>query len=149
MNIREAIKTKSFESSFHKALVNLRFTYNWYNIQETKVCKQFGIQPQHYNVLRIVKGKHPEPASPGYIISVMLDKGRDLTRLVDKLVKLGFLERKTCEDNRRKVDITITPKGLQLYDELTIQVNRFISDIKHLNEDEAAHLSDLLDQLRG
>ena len=100
-------------------------------------------------MLRIVKGQHPNPASPGYILEVMVDKGRDLTRLVDKLVKLGYLERNTCSDNRRKVDISITSKGIEIVEQVGYEIDVWIKNNNNLTESEADHLSSLLDKLRG
>ena len=104
---------------------------------------------QHYNVLRIVNGQHPNPVSPGYILEVMLDKGRDLTRLVDKLVNLGLLHRCVQEENRRKVAITITPEGQHLVEEVKDKIYRWLRDHNNLSEKEAEQLNYLLDKMRG
>ena len=90
---------------------------------------------------------HPKPVSPGYIKDVMLDKGRDLTRLVDKLVKLGYVERSLCESNRRKMEISITESGSKIID-LVEQETQKIYAGYNLSDEEALTLSNLLDKVR-
>ena len=130
-------------------MINVSYSSNWFRDRHHSIFKNHKILSQHYNVLRIVKGQHPKPASPGYILDVMVDKGRDLTRLVDKLVKLDYLERNTCSDNRRKVDITITSKGIEIVEQVGFEIDKWIKNNNNLTESEADHLSELLDKLRG
>lgn len=130
-------------------MINLLYTSNWLRDRQHRIFKEYKILPQHYNVMRIVKGQHPEPVSPGYILDVMLDKGRDLTRLVDKLVRLGYLNRMTCPENRRKVDITITPKGINIVNDVKERIDEWMTRYNTLSEKDALQLSQLLDKMRG
>ncbi len=149
MKIEDAIKS-NFKDNTQKALVNLVYTGNWLRDIHEKTFKEFQLLPQHYNVLRILKGKHPKPVSPGEIKEVMLDKGHDITRLLDKLVKMGFVERKICEENRRKIDINLTSKGLLKLEEMNKNLEKHTKIIyNQISEKEASALSDLLDKLRG
>ena len=122
-NLSDAIKQQNFKDSKHKAYLNILYTSNWLRDKFNPIFKEYNILAQHYNVMRIVRGRKGEPVSPGDIIDVMLDKGRDLTRLVDKLVKLDYLERQTCEHNRRKVEIFITDLGLQVTQNIQEKIN--------------------------
>lgn len=150
MKIEEEIKQYRFESNLHKALINLLYTNNWHRDLQQSIFKEFDLQQQHYNILRILKGSHPEPVSPGYIKEVMLDKGTDLTRLLDKLERKSLIVRKLCESNRRKIDITLTDKGLELLGRIKPVFNKLNEEISNnLSEGEAQQLSDLLDKLRG
>ncbi len=149
MNFEDQIQQTSFRNNFIKAILNLKYTASWYNAMEVEVFKKHGILAQHFNVLRIVKGASPDPVSPGKILEVMLDSGRDLTRLVDKLVKLGLLSRSTCPSNRRKVDINITEEGVKLTDAVSAEINDFVDGIASLNDEESKQLSALLDKLRN
>ena len=79
----------------------------------------------------------------------MLDKGNDVTRLVDKLVKMGLLKRSLCEENRRKIDIHLTDKGVKFLKEISEPMRKQYNNIKKvLSEKEAENLSNLLDKLR-
>lgn len=150
MNILQAINQKSFASSFDKAVVNLLYTHNWYRDKYQGVFKPYGLKMQHYNVLRILKGNTPNPLSPGMIKEVMLDKSPDLTRLIDKMVTMELVKRELCPDNRRKMDVYITEKGIQVVNEITKkQEAQKLNRPSKLTEKEAEQLSDLLDKLRS
>jgi len=149
MKLEDEIKQSRFESSYQKAVINILYTSNWLRDQQMEVFRAFDILPQHYNVLRILKGKSPDACSPGEIKEVMLDKGNDVTRLVDKLVKKGFIKRHTCETNRRKIDLYITEKGLTFLKELNDPLKKQLSVMKkQMSEKEAENLSQLLDKIR-
>ena len=114
MNIEKVIQQARFKDGYQKAIVNLLYTSNYFRDIHQTVFRKFEIQGQHYNLLRILKGKYPEPVTPGYIKEVMLDKGTDLTRLIDKLQKKGWVERKICANNKRQMDVTISQSGIDL-----------------------------------
>jgi DNA-binding MarR family transcriptional regulator len=150
MKIEQAINQRKFRDEHHKVVVNLLYTGNWLRDALGANLKAIGLLPQHYNALRIIRGKHPEPLSAGSIKEVMLDKASDVTRLLDKLEKMNYIQRRLCPHNRRKMDINITPQGLQLLDELDVPMDSFYNDLSvRLTEDEAKLLSDLLDKMRG
>ncbi|MDC1508402.1 hypothetical protein N8364_01895 [Saprospiraceae bacterium] len=149
MNFEDQIRQTKFRNNFLKAILNLKYTSSLYNSKEVEVFKKYGILAQHFNVMRIVRGVHPDSVSPGKILEVMLDSGRDLTRLVDKLVKLGLLIRSTCPYNRRRVDINITEEGLALTDKIGKDVDVFLDSIETLTDKESEQLSNLLDKLRN
>jgi len=142
------IKQSTFQSERQKAVLNILYTANQLRDKTAIFFKEHGILQQHYNVLRIVRGKKGEPTSPGQIIEVMLDKGRDLTRLVDKLVKIGFLKRSNSAVNRRKVEIFLTAKGAEVTEHIDKKLTQYYTTLG-ITEDEAQHLNELLDKLRG
>ncbi len=147
MSFKEEIKSK-FDSNQLMAAVNVIYTSNWLRDVSLPIYQKHNILSQHYNILRIVNGSYPNAVSPGYIKEVMLDKGRDLTRLVDKLVKLGYVERSLCKDNRRKMKITITEMGSEIIETIGKEINSLYTSY-NLNEEEAIKLSELLDKLRS
>lgn len=150
MRIEQAINQRKFKDDYHKIVVNLLFTGNWLRDALGANLKEHGLLPQHYNALRIIKGRHPEPVSAGDIKDVMLDKASDVTRLLDKLEKLEYVQRRLCPHNRRKMDINITPQGLKLLSDVDVLMDTFYEDLaERITEEEAAALSDLLDKIRG
>ena len=150
MKLEEAIKQQVFEDNIEKAIVNIIYTYNWLRDAHTLILKPYGLLLQHFNILRILRGKYPEVLCPGEIKDVMLDKGNDVTRLIDKLVGMGLAERNLCETNRRKMDVRITAKGLELTDLLSHKIDLLSQGIKKvLTEEEAGVLSNLLDKMRN
>lgn len=111
-------QTKEFESPAQEAMLNLFVAAAHVRRQVEQVCQNFGIHFSHYNVLRILRGVHPEGHARCDIIDRMLDPSPDVTRLIDKLVDRGLVERSRSEADRRVTMHTITAKGLQLLDEM-------------------------------
>ena len=148
MKINQAIKQDNFSSYGLKATVNLMYTSNWLRDQLNDVYLEFDILFQHFNILKIIKGQSPNPASPSYIKEVMVDKGCDLTRIVDKLVKLNYVVRSQNSLNRRIIEIKITQKGIEVADKIQDNINIKIKKTIALSEDECNELSNLLDKLR-
>lgn len=148
MGFTEEIKNRKFENEWELAMVNLVYTANWFSHRYKAIFKTFGLLQQHYNVLRIAKGSYPKPVTPGYIREVMIDKGADVTRLVDKLVKMALVDRCQNENNRRMVEIRINEKGLELLEVLKKESETIRKQHYGLDEQESRQLSDLLDKMR-
>jgi DNA-binding MarR family transcriptional regulator len=150
MQIEQAIKQSRFNDIYQKLAVNLLYTSNWFRDAQNNLLKEYDILPQHYNILRILKGKYPNPSSPGDIKEVMIDKGNDITRLLDKLVMRGFVKRNLCEENRRKMDVYITNEGIKLLTDLEEPLYKLLEGIKErVSEKEAEQVSTILDKMRG
>lgn len=148
MEIGKEIKQKKFESEFHKAHLNLMYTSNWLQSKSKLLLKPYSITSQQYNVLRILKGKHPDSCSAGDILAVMLDKSPDLTRLIDRLIAKDYVSRCVCPENRRKLDIVITNKGTALLKEINPIIKEEFEKLNTITKKEATELSRILDKLR-
>ncbi len=150
MGIKEEIKQSKFASSHEKAVINLIYTSNWLRDIQKNFFVNYGIKGQHYNILRILKGKDPDPLSPGEIKDVMLDKSPDITRLLDKMVGMDLITRELCPENRRKMDVRITKKGVKLIQEIRNNDHKLMEKWQtNLTAKESDQLSELLDKLRG
>ncbi|MEN9332786.1 MAG: hypothetical protein RLZZ94_1876, partial [Bacteroidota bacterium] len=147
--LEEAIKQKKFGNEFEKAVVNILYTASWLEGINIQRFKPHGISPQQYNVLRILRGSHPNPVMLGEITERMIDKNSNATRLVEKLRLKGFLKRDICKTNRRQVDITITSKGLALLEELDTHIDQWQNEHMKIKKSEVQLLNELLDKLRG
>lgn len=130
-------------------MINLIYTSNYFRDSHYSVFKPYDIQMQHFNILRILNGKHPEPATPGYIKEVMLDKGRDLTRLIDKLEGMGWVSRTICPENKRKIHVNLTHEGIEKVKVISSKLDTLDDGMKYLTEEEYEQLSRLLDKMRG
>ncbi len=149
MKIKEAIKqNKDFKNNLHEAMVNIHYTAGWLAQVNHKVVDPHNLSMQQYNVLRILRGQHPKSVTVKFIIERMLDKSSNASRLVDKLLAKGLVERTQSPEDRRRVDIKISDSGLKLLNNLA---SEFESINKNLNisEGEARTLSDLLDKMRA
>ena len=149
MKIEEEIKQKKFKNSLHKAIINIIYTGNWLNYQHTIFLKSYGVSPQQFNVLRILRGQFPSPASVNLIIDRMLDKTSNVSRLIDKLKFKELVDRKECSSDRRQVDITITQKGLELLETIDLEMNKNELNFNTITAKEADDLNSLLDKIRG
>jgi DNA-binding MarR family transcriptional regulator len=116
--------------------------------QNIQRFKPYGISPQQYNVLRILRGSSPKPLMLSDISSRMIDKNSNATRLVEKLRLKGFVKREVCENNRRQVDIVITSKGLDLLTEIDNATDTWGESFKSITKSEAEALNNVLDRLR-
>lgn len=149
MRIEDEIKQKKFQSEHHKLLINLIFTSNWLNTLQQRFFKNYGITPQQYNVLRILKGQYPGPASVGMVQSRMLDRSSNITRLVDKLIEKQLVSR--CENpaNRRMQELRLTEKGMAFVAEIMESQQDEKELFAQISENEAKTMNDLLDKMRG
>ena len=111
--------------------------------------KNEDITPQQYNVLRILRGQHPQPCNLKLVKDRMLDRMSDASRIIDKLKTKGFVERHECPNDRRNVDLLITDKGLKLLESLDYVDEEFKNVFKNLTPAEVKQLNDLLDKARG
>jgi DNA-binding MarR family transcriptional regulator len=130
-------------------MLNIMYTANWLMGEFRDVYKPFGITPQQYNVLRILRGKHPESINPSEIKEVMIDKNPDITRLCDRLLAMGLIGRSIDSDNRRKMNIVITDQGLHLLAQIQPLLTERQTQILHRSDINFELLSELLDELRG
>lgn len=146
--IEDAIKQKKFENEFHKLTINVIYTASWFQSRHLQIFKPYGISGPQYNILRILKGQFPNPAPLKLLTERMIDKMSNTSRLVEKLLKKGLVERTICKDNRRQVDISITPAGLELLKEVGKKMEMESSRLTSLSEKEAKQLNLLLDKLR-
>lgn len=149
MKFEEEIKQSKFKSSREKAIVNILYTGNWLRDNTEGILKPVGINEQHYNILRILRGRHPQTICPGEIKEVLINKRGDLTRLLDKLVKMALVDRYINPDNRRMINLQLTDKGLDLLGRLDIEMKTLNDKNNSLTDQESEQLSNLLDKLRG
>lgn len=147
--IEEEIQQKKFQSEYHKLVVNIIYTASWINSDSSQKLKVHGLTPQQFNILRILRGQYPKPATVNLLIERMLDKMSNASRLVDKLMAKGLLERKICTNDRRAVDVIITKKGLNLLAVIDKDQKKWEEPLTTLTKTECKELNRLLDKLRG
>ena len=143
------INQKKFRNHAHKLGVNIIYTFNWLNTINSGLLKPHKITTQQFNVLRIIRGQQPNPASIKFIRERMLDKMSDASRIVEKLRIKGFAERRTCPNDRRACDVLITKKGMKLLQHIDDNSFDFDNLFSNLNQSEIKQLNFLMDKLRG
>lgn len=148
MKLEEEIQQKKFKNETQKLAINLIYTTHWLNSFYNSYFRNSDITLQQYNVLRILRGQHPEPCNIKLIKDRMLDRMSDASRIVDKLKTKELLIRKECPVDRRSVDIIITDKGLELLKTLDTIDEDSKSVFKSLTKEDITTLNNLLDKLR-
>ena len=147
MGIEQDIQQPIFRNDFQKMGINILFTANWLNEQIGKILSEEGVTQQQYNILRILRGS-ATPLSTLKIRERMLDKMSDTSRIVDRLIAKELVLKNTCEKDKRLVDITLSPKGLDLVDQLDQFNDRIDALLKGINESEAKTMNQILDKIR-
>lgn len=148
MGIDQDINQPKFRNEHQKAAINLLYTYGWLMEKTKEIFAQEDITPQQFNILRILRGSHPQPLSTLQIRERMLDKMSDTSRIVDRLVVKGLVKKGTCKTDRRLVDITISDKGKKVLEKLDDRQDELDNIFGNISKKEAATLSELLDKIR-
>lgn len=148
MGIEKDIHQVRFVSDKQKAVINLLYTYGWVIEKIKDFLSKDDITHQQYNILRILRGSHPNPLSTLQIRERMLDRMSDTSRIVDRLVIKGLVKKSTCSKDKRLVDVVITEKGQKLLKKIEAEVDQVAVLMANLTDKEAEQLSDLLDKLR-
>lgn len=150
MKLEEELRTEKFKTDQQRAVLNILFTASWLEERTNECFKPYGISQEQYNVLRILKGQKGKPANLSTVQERMIHRMSNATRLVEKLKLKGYVNRVTCEDNRRKVEITITDKGLELLDQIDPRLAKTEVDLfQNLSEQEIRDIGLLMDKIRG
>ena len=148
LKIEKELNQDKFFSLHPMAHLDIMFTSNWITDRSKEALKPFGITHQQYNVLRILKEKHPEYCSADSIKEVMLDKSPDLTRLMDRLIEKEYVTRGVCEENRRKLNIGISDYGISLLKDIDPSMKEKHERQRKITQKEAIELSRILDKMR-
>jgi DNA-binding MarR family transcriptional regulator len=149
MNIQEIIKSNVSLNHEKQVILNLIYTQNVISDKFNELLKPFEISAEQYNVLRILRGQKGLPVNMCTIQERMLAKNSNTTRLIDKLLLKDYVTREVCPNNRRKMEILITKKGLSLLDELDpIVISHENSFAANLTKLELETLNQLLEKYR-
>lgn len=138
------------ENEYQKVHANILLTASWLNLQATKSLKSFHISHQQFQVLSILHHFHPTPLTVKALTNHMVDQASNASRLVEKLKVKGLVERNTCAEDRRRVEVCITDAGLKLLEKAqpVFEKNRE-DNFNKLQSNDIRYLHHLLTQLRG
>lgn len=146
--IDEVLKTK-FTNEKYRFISNLVYTANTFQANYDRFFRTFDISLQQFNVLRILKGAG-DWKNMNDVKNLMIDKTPNTTRLSDKLLQKGYIDRKRSEEDRRVVHVKITTKGLAFLDEIEAADNsEQMKPLERITEEEAKIMSQILDKMRG
>ena len=147
MKIEEILKTSRFIDEKHKASLNLLYTSYWFKTHVSTALKEFGFTSEQYNVMRILKGKHPEQMCVKDIAQRTIEKNSNVPRIVQRLFAKHFVERTISAEDKRETLVSLTEKGMQQLVKANSAVSR-LNEMIGLNEEEAKQLNELLEKIR-
>lgn len=148
MSLEKEIQQPKFRNEYQKGIINLIYTYFWVTDCTRNIFKQFDVTQQQYNILRILRGSHPEPCTVNFLKERMLDKMSDTSRLVDRLIKKKLVEKSQFEEDKRVSNIRISEHGLKLLEKADQHVVKIDEIFSNLDEQEIKQLNALLDKAR-
>lgn len=149
MTLEKEIKQKKpFANIEEKTLVNLMYTHGWLVEQMRNHFDRFDITLKQYNILRILRGAQG-PLTTSTIRERMIDKMSDTTRLINRMIKKEWVDKRTCSVDRRLVDIYITDTGLNKLEEIENDPHKMTHIFDSMTTEETNQLSGLLDKLRN
>ena len=150
MKIEEGIKSEFPLPLGKRTMLNIMYTQNMIGDSFNEILKPYDISEGQFNVLRILRGQKGKPANMFVIQERMIARTSNTTRLVDKLLNKGLVTRQVCSNNRRKMDIEITEKGLELLKELDPKVDLHEKKYSgNVSREELEQLNTLLEKYRG
>ncbi len=138
----------SFINERVKADLNVLYTANWIYNKMSANLKPFDLTHEQFNVLRILRGKHPDFMSQKDILKRMVAPNSNLTLIVKKLVRKELIKVNQSALDGRHYEINITEQGLVKLKELDEFIKSQKGNFSNLSESEAFHLNALLDKIR-
>jgi DNA-binding MarR family transcriptional regulator len=149
MKIEDIIKSTVPLEIAKKVILNFTYSQNVIGDKFHEILKPYDISREQYNVLRILRGQKGCPANMCVIQERMLAKNSNTTRLIDKLLLKKYVTREVCPENRRKIEVLITQKGLDILTELDPKVEEHEQLFaNNLNQEELEQLNHLLEKYR-
>lgn len=129
-------------------MLNIMYTAYWAKTKISAVLKEHDFTSEQFNVMRILKGKHPQAMCVKNIASRMVEANSNVPRIIDRMIVKGVAERTQSEQDRRETLVSITPKGLKQLEVASAAVSTFNGTIS-MSEADAVLLNELLERLRA
>ncbi|MCB2208472.1 MAG: MarR family transcriptional regulator [Bacteroidetes bacterium] len=138
-------------SNHQRAAVEIIWIFNLLDEHISSILKGFGLTHVQFNILRLLQNEYPGVISVGETKERVLFRTSDVTRIIDRLVKKELVERSLCQQNRRKMDLRISEKGLSLIDSILPELNKTLDALLtgKISEQEATLIVELLKKIRN
>ena len=148
MNLEQALKTDKFLTQNQKAGLNILYTAWWLKTVISTELKVLGLTHEQYNVLRILKGKHPQQMCVKDIGSRMIEQNSNVPRIIDRLVAKELVSRTNSDIDKRETVMNLTNTGIEILRSATHKMNAKLKTIMTISETEAEGLNSLLERFR-
>jgi len=150
MSESKNIGLKEFKNDYINACINILYTSSFMYKMKTKTLRPFNISLQQFNILNILNNQFPAPSTVTPLAEQMLDETSNVSRLIDKLNTKGLVERTNAVKDRRKVEISITEKGLVIFKEAALALENITAfQLGNLSQSEVVLLNELLNKTRA
>ena len=132
-----------------KAAVNILYTAWWLKTAMSRELKEFGLTHEQYNVLRILKGRHPEYVCVRDIACRMIERSSNVPRIIDRLELKKLVKRSSSPTDKRETVITLTQSGITILEATTGCVNKMLDETLAVTDQDAVALNELLEKIRS
>lgn len=146
--IEQSLQEAKFINEYQKLRVNLLYTANWLNNRIREILRPFGITQKQYNILKILRTEYPQTIAIQDVRCRMIDKMSDASRIIDRLVLKGWVEKQCCSEDKRSNRVQINAAGLNLLKKIDATTSEIDGIMSNIDEEKAATLNLLLNELR-
>ncbi|MBS1783037.1 MAG: MarR family transcriptional regulator [Bacteroidetes bacterium] len=148
MKLEDALKSNRFESERQKASINVVYTAYWIKCHFSNAMKELGLTIEQFNVMRILRGKHPKAMCVRDIGSRLVEKSSNVPRIIDRLVAKNIVKRTTSKSDKRETLIELTEIGLSQLEIASKSASQTTNNIIGITEEEAQTLNSILEKIR-
>jgi len=148
VNLENAILSSRFDSKIQKAGLNVLYTAWWLKTLISRELKGLGLTHEQFNVLRILKGKHPDQMCVRDIARRMIEKNSNVPRIIDRLEIKKLVNRSTSSIDKRETVIRLTDDGIDILEIANKKVKELFDEAVEINEEDATQLNELLEKMR-
>jgi DNA-binding MarR family transcriptional regulator len=149
MRLEDEIQTNKFANEGQKAVINILFTSHWLRTHINSFLKPFGLTHEQYNVMRILKGKHPENMCVKDIGARLIEKNSNVPRILDRLERKALIKRQQSKEDRRETITSLTENGLKLLERINISLDENLNEMMKIDSKTAGLLNSILEAIRN
>lgn len=146
MKLEQAILSSGFKNEKQKAAINIMYTAYEVKTRISKVLKNYGLTPEQYNVLRILKGKYPEQMCVRDIARRLIERSSNVPRIIDRLEIKKLVKRSQSGADRRETAINLTRAGINLLEAINPAMETLQDAITEISDSDLEQLNNLLDR---
>lgn len=132
-----------------KMIVDVIHTANLLDVRISELLKGFALTHSQFNILRILNGVYPDHLAVKEVRNRMVFPNSDTSRLLDRMLAKGLIDRKECPSDRRKSDVSIAKKGVELLQEISPVLDELLGQYfeSAISAEEAELVSGVLNRI--
>jgi DNA-binding MarR family transcriptional regulator len=146
LKLEEAIQSSGFKNEKQKAVVNIMYTAYRVKTSISQALKDYGLTPEQYNVLRILKGKYPDQMCVKDIAQRLIERSSNVPRIIDRLEVKKLVKRSQSGADKRETVIILAQAGINMLEAVNPALEKLNAGISDMSEEEVKQLNNLLDR---